>query len=143
MKKTTHKIKKKTTIKVRFKIVNTNHLVIKATLNGVAGRFIVDTGASNTCIGAHSIAHFNLNVEQSQTIAAGAFSTGVTTQLAKNNTLKINKWTHQTDLVVFDLTHINEVLKSCKVKAVDGILGADILIAGNAIIDYSNRYLSF
>ncbi|MEO8255090.1 MAG: acid protease, partial [Flavobacterium sp.] len=32
--------------KVKFKITKTQHLLIKAKINGVMGRFILDTGAS-------------------------------------------------------------------------------------------------
>jgi predicted aspartyl protease len=36
----------------------TQHLLIKAKINGVAGNFILDTGASNSCIGFESIELF-------------------------------------------------------------------------------------
>ncbi|MFK5957584.1 MAG: acid protease, partial [Lutibacter sp.] len=35
---------------IKLKKINTNHFELKATLNGVNGRFILDTGASNSCI---------------------------------------------------------------------------------------------
>ena len=39
------------------------------------------------------------------------------------------------------MSHVNEALKSYKTKPVDGIIGADVLLKGKAIIDYYNHYL--
>lgn len=38
-------------IRVKLKLTKTNHFEIKATINGVKGLFILDTGASNSCVG--------------------------------------------------------------------------------------------
>jgi hypothetical protein len=43
--------------------------------------------------------------------------------------------------ILFDLSHVNEALSQQKIKPVDGIIGADVLLKGNAIIDYPNQYL--
>jgi predicted aspartyl protease len=37
--------------RIKFKISKTNHLLLGATINGVRGDFILDTGASNSCVG--------------------------------------------------------------------------------------------
>jgi hypothetical protein len=39
------------------------------------------------------------------------------------------------------MSHVNDALRHYKTKPVHGIIGADILLKGNAIIDYSNHYL--
>ena len=44
-------ISKKGYVQIPLKITKTNHLIVKARLNGIKGRFILDTGASNSCIG--------------------------------------------------------------------------------------------
>ena len=51
---------------------------------------------------------------------------------------KLNKEYH---LVIFDLSHVNEALQQHKAKPVHGIIGADILLEGKAIIDYYNHCL--
>jgi hypothetical protein len=43
--------------------------------------------------------------------------------------------------VLFDLVHVNEALTSHKAMPVDGIIGADILKKGKAIIDYRKQGL--
>ena len=60
----------------------------------------------------------------------------------RNNTLQLGRW-KETDfhLVIFDLSHVNEALQQYKAKPVQGIIGADILLQGKAIIDYYNHCL--
>lgn len=128
--------------KINFKVSKTQHLLVKASINGISGNFILDTGASNSCVGFESIALFDLKAGTSSTRAAGAGATGMYTQVAKNNTLSLGRWkTAEFHLVIFDLTHVNEALQQYKAKPVQGIIGADILLEGEAIIDYANRCL--
>jgi predicted aspartyl protease len=135
-------LKKEKYKKINFKVSKTQHLRIKATINGVSGNFILDTGASNSCVGFDRIEKFNLKAGKSKTKASGAGGTGMMTKIAKNNALKIGRWqTEELHLVIFDMSHVNEALTQYKAKPVDGIIGADILLEGKAIIDYFNHCL--
>jgi predicted aspartyl protease len=133
-------LKKEGYQKINFKVSKTKHLLIKASINGIKGNFILDTGASNSCVGFESIDLFQLVAGKSKTKASGAGATGMFTQLAKDNLLQIGTWKQTTfHLVIFDLSHVNEALIQHKAKPVQGIIGADILIEGKAIIDYFNQ----
>lgn len=44
-------------------------------------------------------------------------------------------------LILIDLKHINNALEKQDVDPIQGILGADILHKGKAIIDYNRKYL--
>ena len=135
-------LKKEKYKKISFKVSKTKHLLIKAAVNSIAGNFILDTGASNSCVGFEGIDHFNLKAGKSKTKASGAGATGMFTQLAKNNSLQIGRWkTEKFHLVIFDMSHVNQALQQYKSKPVHGIIGADILLDGKAIIDYDNHYL--
>ena len=135
-------LKKEKYKKINFKVSKTQHLLVKATINGISGNFILDTGASNSCVGFESIDYFNLTAGKSKTKASSAGATGMFTQLAKNNALQIGRWkTNDFHLVIFDLSHVNEALQQYKAKPVHGIIGADILLEGKAIIDYYNHCL--
>ena len=135
-------LKKEKYNKISFKVSKTLHLLVKATINGVTGNFILDTGASNSCVGFEGIELFNLKAGKSKNKASGAGATGMFTQLAKNNSLQIGRWkTNDFHLVIFDMTHVNEALQQHKAKPVHGIIGADILLEGKAIIDYYNHCL--
>lgn len=125
--------------KIKFTVLKTQHLLIKGKINGVKGNFILDTGASNSCVGFESVEYFKLNAQFSETKAAGAGATGMETQLAKNNEIQLGNWKNkQLHLIVFDMRHVNEALLQYKTKRVDGIIGADVLLKGKAIIDYCN-----
>lgn len=135
-------LKKENYKKIKFKITKTQHLLIKAKINGVSGNFILDTGASNSCVGFESVALFLLDAKKSKTKASGAGATGMFTQLASKNHLQLGSWKDfDFEIVIFDLSHVNEALIQHKSKPVHGIIGADILMKGKAIVDYYNHYL--
>ena len=135
-------LKKENYKKVKFKITKTQHLLIKAKINGIQGNFILDTGASNSCVGFDCVDLFLLEAKKSKTKASGAGATGMQTQLASKNQLQLGSWKDSDfELVIFDLSHVNEALVQHKAKPVHGIIGADILMKGKAIVDYYNHYL--
>ena len=62
--------------------------------------------------------------------------------MSRKNTLEIGKFKLQrTQLILIDLQHINNALQKQNAEPVNGIIGADILIKGKAIIDYNKKYL--
>lgn len=127
---------------IKLKLTKTNHFEMKAKINGIKGRFILDTGASNSCIGTDFIETFKLKVEDSDVKAAGAGATDMKTQLSKKNRVEIGKWKEKKiSLVLFNLVHVNTALTLHNSKPVNGIIGADILKKTNAIIDYNKKYL--
>ena len=135
-------LKKENYKKIKFKVSKTQHLLIKASINGVKGNFILDTGASSSCVGFESIELFLLEAKKSKTQASGAGATGMFTQIALGNKLQLGNWKYsEFDLVIFDLSHVNEALIAYNAKPVHGIIGADILMKGKGIIDYYNHCL--
>jgi len=128
--------------KKSLKLTKTSHFKTSVKINGIKGDFIIDTGASNTCIDINLIDMFNLISEESETKAVGAGATDMDTQVSKKNTLKIGKWkSKKNSLVLFDLSHVNKALTDHGSKPVHGIIGADILQKGNAVIDYKTKAL--
>lgn len=120
----------------------TLHLELKVSINGVVGRFLLDTGASNTCLGLDSIDFFNLQTDFSEIKAAGAGASEMDTQISLKNTLEIGKWKRKNvSLVLFDLSHVNNALRRYDTQPIHGIIGADILKKGKAIIDYPKKTL--
>ncbi|MBC3758331.1 clan AA aspartic protease [Hyunsoonleella sp. SJ7] len=128
--------------KIKLKLTKTNHFEIKATINGIKGNFILDTGASSSCVGFEGIDTFKLKVKDSSILAAGAGATDMETKMSRKNKVKIGKWNHdKVVLVLFNLVHVNTALVNHNSKPVDGIIGADILKKGKAVIDYEKKYL--
>ena len=135
-------LKKENYRKIKFKVSKTQHLLIKASINGVKGNFILDTGASNSCVSFESVDFFLLDAKKSKTRAAGAGATGMRTQISDGNLLQLGNWKHiDFAIVIFDLSHVNQALIEHKSKPVHGIIGADILMKGKGIIDYFNHCL--
>lgn len=121
--------------KIKLKLTKTNHFEIRATINGVKGRFILDTGASSSCVGFEAIERFKLKVIDSEIMAVGAGTSNMQTKLSKSNTLKIGNWKKQrVALILFNLTHVNLGLLKHNADAVDGIIGADILKKAKALL---------
>lgn len=133
-------LQKKNYIKIPLVRTETNHFEVTAKINGIAGRFILDTGASNTCVGFDKIDYFNLNSKESKIKAAGAGATDMETLMSTKNKLEIGDWSKKKlKIVLFDLGHVNEALTAHKALPVDGIIGADVLIKSRAIIDYDKE----
>jgi hypothetical protein len=129
-------------IKVKLRLTKTNHFEIKASINGKKGLFILDTGASNSCVGFEAIDTFKLKVKDSKIMAAGAGAINMETKMSGKNKVKIGKWKDdKLVLVLFNLTHVNTALINHESKPVDGIIGADILKKSKAIIDYEKKYI--
>jgi len=125
---------------IKLRTMATKHLEIKASINGVKGRFILDTGASSSCVGFEGIEKFKLQVQETDTKAAGAGAVDMETKVSHKNSIKIKNWKYNAiPLVVFDLTHVNTALEQQSEDKIDGILGADILEKGKAIIDYKKK----
>ena len=121
--------------KTKLHLTKTNHFEIIARINGVKGTFILDTGASNSCVGFESIEFFRLDSEDSEIKAAGAGAIDMETKMSKKNKIKIGQWEHdKLVLVLFNLTHVNTALVNHNSKPVHGIIGADVLKKGKAII---------
>ncbi len=128
--------------KVKLKLTKTNHFEIRATINNQKGRFILDTGASSSCVGFEAIETFNLTVKDSDIKAAGAGAIDMKTQISTKNKLRIGKWKKEkVALILFNLVHVNTALLNHNSNPVDGIIGADVLKNGKAIIDYEKKYL--
>ncbi|SDS46486.1 retropepsin-like aspartic protease [Gramella sp. MAR_2010_147] len=128
--------------RIKLKYTKTNHLELVAKINDIEGNFILDTGASSTCVGIDAVEHFDLLSEDSDIKAAGAGATNMLTQVSQKNRIEIKTWKKKKiDLVLFDLKHVNEALINHKAEKVQGIIGADILKKGKAVIDYKNKAL--
>jgi len=128
--------------KKKLHLTKTNHFEIIAKINGAKGLFILDTGASSSCVGFEAVETFKLHAEDSDVKAAGAGAIDMLTQISTQNKIKIGKWKKdKIALILFNLTHVNTALTNHNSKPVDGIIGADILRKGKAVIDYDKKYL--
>jgi len=128
--------------RVKLKKTATNHFEIKAKINGIKGLFILDTGASKSCLGMEDIEFFKLKTKESEHKASGAGPSEIDTLISSKNELSIGKFRlKKIVLILISLQHINNALEKQDVNPIQGIIGADILHKGKAIIDYNKKYL--
>lgn len=126
--------------RIALKKLNTGHYKLTIEVNNKKGDFILDTGASTSCIGFESILHFILESEESEIKAAGAGAVDMETKIAKGNKLDIGGLHFSNiDMILFDLSHVNNALEQVDEKRVHGILGADLLKRMRAVIDYGRN----
>ena len=128
-------------ISVKLKLLKTNHYLLKACINGVEGKFILDSGASSSCICLSLENKFKIDSKENKIKASSATSNMEDTRLSKNNTIELRKWRSKINLVSIDMTHINKVLSEKETESVDGIIGADVLKKSKAVIDYESNKL--
>ncbi len=72
----------------------------------------------------------------------GAGGSQLNVKKSINNDLIIDEFhLNNYTVMIMSLDHINEFLKENNLDEVDGVIGADILTSGKAIIDYDNLIL--
>lgn len=126
-----------------FIITKTNHIIIDCKVNTILGKFILDTGASNSCINILVAEKYMIKYINSTEMASTATTSIEKTYYSKKNNFQIGKLSYNNFKVfLFDMSHINKSLIENKISVVDGIIGSDILKEFNAKIDYEKRLLS-
>ena len=125
----------------KLKLLKTNHYLLKACINGVEGKFILDSGASSSCVCLSLESKFKIDSKENKIKASSATSNMEDTRLSKNNTIVIRKWRSTINFVSIDMTHINRVLNEKETESVEGIIGADVLKKSKAVIDYESNKL--
>ena len=126
---------------IKLIFLETKHYLIEAKVNGIDGRFILDTGASNSCICTSLEDKFKVISKESKEKASSANSEMTNTKISKSNIIQIGKWEDKIKLITFDMSHINNTLSQKKVNPIDGIVGADVLKKSKAILDYKSNKL--
>jgi hypothetical protein len=121
--------------------LKTKHYSLEAKINGINGKFILDTGASNSCICTSLENKFKAISKESKEKASSATSQMTHTKISKSNTIQIGKWENKINLITFDMSHINNALSEKKINPIDGIIGADILKKSKAILNYKSNKL--
>ena len=128
---------------VKLIFLETKHYLIEAKVNGIKGKFILDTGASNSCICTSLENKFKVNSEESKEKASSATSQMTNTKISRSNVVQIGKWEDKINLLTFDMNYINNALDEKQIDHIDGIIGADILKKSKAILDYHGDEIYF
>jgi hypothetical protein len=134
-------LKNKGYYSVNLIFLKTKHYLIEANINGINGKFILDSGASNSCVCITKENKFKLETKKSKISASSATSEISETSISKKNLVSISKYENTIDLVTFDMSHINKTFNKKEIESVDGIIGADVLKKSKAILNYKSNKL--
>ena len=120
-----------------------SHLTVDVLVNGVPGTFILDTGAGRTVIDRAAQSRFDEGREVvAGGQATGAGGSGLDISALPGNRLRIGDYRDEAFTVHFlALDHVNAAFLQRGEAAVDGVIGADVLERGGAVIDYPHLQL--
>ncbi len=119
-------------------------LIIKASVNGEEGLFILDTGAGISVIDSRHAGRLGLALQNDNAsyTGAGAGGQGLEVIPATGNKVEIGNHTvNDFTLSVMSFANISQALTAAGCEDFAGVIGVDILKPGKAIIDYSNMML--
>lgn len=120
------------------------HLKVKITINGKTANMIVDTGASRSVFDETRIAQFiaGENIEESDRFSTGLGTNTMESKKVVITELKIGEIRIiNYNAAILDLSHINQSYEKLDIETIVGVLGSDILLDYNAVIDYKNEEL--
>ena len=127
---------------IGFRIRKSNHLYINGKLNKTKALFLIDTGASNTCVDSNAQDDFKILSKNLKSKASGAGTNNMDAASSKNNQLQLGIFKiNDVNLIVLDLSHVNIALEAHGLPTVHGIIGSDLLKKHGAIISYPEQLL--
>ena len=129
-------------IKIPLDKMPTGHRYFQLTINDVVGTFLLDTGASKSCIGFEESARFDVAIKKDSLEAAGAGAEKLVVHRSKKSHIRHDNYAlGRLNFLIMDLAAINASLKKEKASPVDGIIGADFLHKNKAVIRYRPDFL--
>jgi aspartyl protease len=136
------------TTTIPFKVLDISgegyHLMMKLYINNKVAHVIIDTGASKTVFDKTRLEKYvsAKTFEEHESLSSGLGTNTMTSQLTLIKKLKIGELVLDNyTTVLLDLSHVNQSYDQIGLKPVDGVLGCDILLKYNAVIDYEKKVL--
>ncbi|MFL5753010.1 MAG: retropepsin-like aspartic protease [Bacteroidia bacterium] len=121
------------------------HLSVKGKINGKAVHLLIDTGASRTVFDLNRVENFSKAkpIEDTEKLSTGL---GTNTMKSMFTTLKKIQLgdliLENYETVLLDLSHVNSSYGQVGLKPIDGVIGSDILMNHDAIINYGKKQLT-
>ena len=136
-------------IKLPFRLLNIEgdgyHLQVKVRINGKPALMIVDTGASRSVFDRTQIEKY---IGAEKIGDHDRLSTGLGTSTMKSQFVVLKSFTikgirlQNFGAVILDLQHVNHTYDIIGLPAVAGVLGSDILVRLNAVIDFRRKEIT-
>lgn len=134
---------------VPLKILNIendgSHIFVEVKINGKPAATLIDTGASRSVFDKERIRLYEENktfiIHEKLSTGLGTNSmptAGIQVSHLKIGKLELNDF----DIILLDLSHVNDSYASMGLQPIDGVIGNDILVRYRAKIDLSKNVLS-
>ena len=119
------------------------HLELDAVVNGNPVRMLVDTGAGVTVIDRAAAQRWAITAEQTEQRAwAGCVGDIGTIDNATVEALTLaDLELRDVDVKIMDLSQINAGLEKNNAQPIDGIVGSDLMVGREAVIEYATNRL--
>lgn len=120
------------------------HLLLKLYVNKKVANVIIDTGASKTVFDKTRIAKFVgvKTFEKHDSLSSGLGTNTMKSEQVFIKKIKIGDLEIENyKTILLDLSHVNQSYEQIGLKPVDGVLGSDILLKYNGVIDYDKKIL--
>ena len=124
--------------------LNTGHFTIPTVINGKDGTFVLDSGARASCIHRPRLQQFNLSKDNQvgNVIAGGGAGGGTFSREYALQSIQIGKQDVKLSrITATDLTAVVKELTARNNVSVDGVIGQDILVTHEAIVDIAANRL--
>ena len=136
------------TTSIPFKILDIAgdgyHLMLKLYINKKVANVIIDTGASKSVFDKTRIEKYvtDKTFEKHDSLSSGLGTNSMKSELVTIRKLKIGDLEIDSyKTILLDLSHVNNSYEQIGLKYIDGVLGSDILLKYNAVIDYEKKVL--
>ncbi len=121
------------------------HIMVEGMINGLPCHLIIDTGASRTVFDRNYFGEELeiLTVTTEDLHTAGIMAGNIETVFARAKYFSLEGFTLENlQIVLIDLTAINDIYRSVTGKNIHGLLGSDFLVRHKAVIDFKNSILT-
>jgi predicted aspartyl protease len=120
------------------------HIFILIKVHGHEVRMLLDTGASRTVFDSGSLKEIyaEMELEENEDKATGLGSNTVDNYIGMLKQIEIGPLVIADYQVgVMDLQHVNESYATMDMPQIAGVIGSDLLVKYNAVIDFGERSL--
>lgn len=120
------------------------HLMVKARLYGYSMNLVLDTGATRSVLDAHRTLKI---VPQANPRPWNKLFSGIGGENLQTQCLQVSEFCiedvplPQREFILLDLHKINHVYSAFDLPRIDGVLGGDILMEYQGVINYKEQYL--
>lgn len=122
------------------------HLAVKCKINGIKSVLLIDTGASNSVFDRGSEVFLDTEMLSTDDNGMGSGFNSELPQLVRGKieSIKLGRLNLKNVNGFFtQMDHINDLYSRLKLPRITGILGSDVLLEHNAVIDFGNRVIWF